>query len=357
MQTSGLSGARAFAERLLARLRENRRDMARIAAQTAVAASVTFLVYGAIGQEEHLSWAVISALFAISVNTDEAVAQGLGRIAGAFLGTGLGLAVGWALAPPVVLALALATAVANTAATLWPSLRYAAMMAAIVALQPTADAGPPLDTAGAVLFGTLAGVAATLIVWPSFGRQRANETLRAAIRDSEDLLDLVIDSAGATDRQMRDAVHGRFLGRLETLYGQIGTTILMPSGTPGGAVRREAAVSLEALWHSIVILDRVLGGERHILALDAIERLDPDIRSVQEATRTVLASLRAWLEAGDSPAPDLGALTAAVARARESAGALDIEGTSGLSALLFALDEIEARTLQLARVIRPAASD
>ena len=339
---------------VLAQLRGNRRDMTRVALQTAVAAAAAYLAYDAIGQREQLSWAVIAALFTISVNTDEAVVQGLGRIAGAFLGVGLGLAVGWALPAPVVLALALSTALANMAAAVWPSLRYAAMMAAIVALQPGMEAGQPLATAGAVLFGTVIGVVATLVVWPSFGRHRARETLRDALSDCEELLDLVVESVGATDRRMRDAVHARFLGRLETMHGQLGASVLLPPELRSGAALREVAVALESLWHSIVILDRVVGGERHIIAVEAVERLEPDIRAVQEAERRVLSDLRAGLERGTSPEPDTAPLTEAVATAREAALRLDIGTATGLHALIFALDEIEARTLQLVRVLRPA---
>jgi hypothetical protein len=340
---------------IVARLRGNRRDMTRVALQTAVAVSVAYLAYGAVGQEAQLSWAVIAALFTISVNTDEAVVQGLGRIAGAFLGVGLGLAVAWALPGPVVLALALATALANMVAAVWPSLRYAAMMAAIVALQPGGDAGQPLATAAAVLFGTLAGVAATLVVWPSFGRQRARETLGEAIGDCETLLDVVVESAGAPDPDLRDAVHARFLGRLETMYGQVGASFLLPPALHSGAALREAALALEGLWHSIVILDRVVSGQRHIIAVDAIERLEPDIRAVQEAARRVLGDLRAGLGREPAPEPDAGALADAVARTRERALALDPGAATGVHALVFALDEIEARALQLVRVLRPRA--
>jgi hypothetical protein len=353
MKRSLIAHLSDHAARLLAHLRGNRRDMTRVALQTAVAAAAAYLAYGAVGQREHLSWAVIAALFTISVNTDEAVVQGLGRIAGAFLGVGLGFAVGWALPAPVVLSLALATALANMAAAVWPSLRYAAMMAAIVALQPGTEAGQPLATAGAVLFGTLIGVVATLVVWPSFGRHRASETLREALRDCEELLRLVVESVGATDRRMRDAVHGRFLGRLETMHGQLGASYLLPPSLRSGAALREAAVALEGLWHSIVILDRVVGSERHIIAVDAVERLEPDIRAVQEAARRVLSDLGADLDRGPSPEPDVSALTDAVATARETALGLDVGTATGLHALVFALDEIEARTLQLVRVLRP----
>jgi uncharacterized membrane protein YccC len=128
---------------------------------------------------------VFAALFTIHLSADSSLSGALGRISGALLGIGFGLAANWALGP-VILGLALAAALANAAAVLRPSLRYASVTPAIVALQPRPEFGDSLTTATAVVIGTATGVMASLALWPLFGRQRAS--LRSTIDPCVELL-------------------------------------------------------------------------------------------------------------------------------------------------------------------------
>jgi uncharacterized membrane protein YccC len=346
------------------RIARNRRDMLRVGLQTAVAAALTYATMRAFGRTENLSWAVIAALFTVGLSVDASLVSGLGRIAGAFLGVGVGLLVVWGVPAPLIVGLALASALANMIATLWPSFNYTAVTAAVVALDPVPDAGDAMQRAGAIMAGSLIGAAVTLTVWPSFGRRRAAEALRSALATCEALLARVLEDVRHTDRAERDAMHARFLADLETVHGHLAETYIAPR-LPSGVPLREAAAAVESLWHTIVILDRVLSDERAELGPAVIARAAPPIARVQATARPVLARLVEDLEAGDDARPPpTGALLAAIDAARRRARRLRAttaprEGPRArrLHALIFALDEIERRMLQLVRVLLPEAGD
>lgn len=337
--------------RLLVRVRQNRRDSLRVALQTAVAGAATYVAITNAGLDQHLSWAVISSLFAISVSADSSVLQGLGRVVGAFLGVGLGLGVGL-MDVHVVVGLAIATAAANMVASVWPNLRYAAVTAAIVALDPNPDAFGATVRATAILMGTAIGVATTFVVWPRFGRERVAFTLRAALEDCETLLRLIENGVETDERDERDATHARFFGRLETLNGQVGQTYIAPR-LRNGAPLRQAAVSLEDLWHGLIILDRAISDQRSVIGADALRELRPGIQRVQEAARATIGELRAVIDDKDAPAPSTARLCEAIRSARDAAEPFggETQQARGIHAVLFALDELERRILQLVRVL------
>jgi uncharacterized membrane protein YccC len=342
-------------KRLIDQVRSNRRDSLRVGLQTAVAAASTYGVIHAVGLDEHLSWAVIASLFTISVSADSSVMQGLGRIAGAFLGVALGLATGM-LGGPVVIGLALAAAAANMVASVWPNLRYAAVTAAIVALEPSPDAIDATIRAGAILLGTALGVLVTFVVWPRFGRQRVADTLRAALGDCETLLRLIVQGVETDEREERDATHARFLSRLERLHGQVGETYFSPR-LPSGAPLRRAAIALENLWHALVILDRAISDERTVIGPDVLRDLRPAIRRVQEVSLSVIRDLGASIGSDDAPAPSTDLLCAAIAEARARADDCcgDAQRALGVHAVVFALDELDERLVQLVQVLRPGS--
>lgn len=350
---SNMIGVATKLRRLLQRVKENRRDSLRVGLQTAVAAMATYGAISWLGLDQHLSWAVIASLFAISVSADSSILKGLGRIAGAFLGVALGLGAGLT-GLHVVVALALATAAANMVASVWPNVRYAAVTAAIVALDPNPDALGATVRAGAILMGTAIGVATTFVVWPRFGRERVALTVRAALADCETLLRLIEKGVETDKRNERDATHARFLGRLETLHGQVGETYIAPR-LRSGAPLREAAVSLENLWHGLVILDRAISDHRGSVEADTLGELRPAIRRVQEAARSVIGKLRTAIADEGTPAPSTEELRYAIESAREIAEPFCSGGRQarGVNAVVFALDELEWRTVQLVGALKP----
>lgn len=204
-------------------LRRHQRQLLRIALQTAAATLAIYLVIDRIAAS-HLSWAVISALLTIGVSADITYRNAMGRAAAACIGAAIGLVASAAIGGPVILALLPAVVLANMISTLWPSLRYGAVTAAIVALDPDPELASALGRTGAIVAGTLTGAAASFLIWPVRGRDRANLVLRRAIGDCQDLLRLIERGVGTDDRHERDAVHARFLGHLETARSRVRET-------------------------------------------------------------------------------------------------------------------------------------
>ena len=199
---------------LLRQLSGNRRQIARITSQTAVAVIATYVLLTWM-DARFLSWGIISALFTIGVSADASYYNALGRIFGALIGAVIGLVAALS-AGPMILGLVIGTALANAIAAVWPSLRYAAVTAAIVALESDPELGSIFDRVSVILIGTAAGSGASFLVWPVFGRQRAVRALRSALDDCQTLLNLIAQGLDEEDRDDREKAHAQFLGHLET---------------------------------------------------------------------------------------------------------------------------------------------
>jgi hypothetical protein len=241
---------------------------------------------------------------------------------------------------PVLLTLAIGAALANAVATVWPSLRYAAVTAAIVTLDPAAGIGGGVASAAAILTGTSLG-AVTSVVWPVFGRQRASEALQATIDDCQALLEAI---TARTGRPEREALHARFLDHLQSVQARIAETRFGPA-LPGGAQLRDAALTVEIFWHTLVLLDRVLSDERYIVDTAAIERLQPEVERVRHEASAFLARVAAEIETDYPTLPHTRALRTATRAACQASEDLDRDhpGVEGVHALTFALGEIERR--------------
>ena len=144
---------------LLRQVIGNGRQIARITFQTAVAVTATYILLTWMNAR-FLSWGIISALFTIGVSADATYYNALGRIFGALIGAAIGLVAALS-AGPMILGLVISTALANVIAAVWPSLRYAAVTAAIVALESDPELGSVFDRVSVILIGTAAGIGAS----------------------------------------------------------------------------------------------------------------------------------------------------------------------------------------------------
>jgi len=345
-----------FADAISDAVRRHKRQILRIALQTAVATLAIYLVVDRIAQS-HLSWAVISALLTIGVSADITYRNAMGRAAAACIGAGIGLLAAAAIGGPVIVALLPAVVLANMISTVWPSLRYGAVTAAIVALEPDPEFASALARTGAIVAGTLTGAAASFLVWPVRGRDRANLVLRRAIGDCQDLLRLIERGVGTDDHHERDEVHARFLKHLETARARVRETRFSPN-LKSGASLRDAARGIENLWHAIVILDRAVSEERRDISGAALDRLRPLVDDVQRTARAYLAGLAEAMKQDDPAPPDAQDFCRAVTRARDTAGDLVDQGPRdwplqgrGLHAVVFGIDETERQLLRLGRMV------
>lgn len=337
-------------------IRGNRRDVLRIAGQTACATVATYFVITWLGAQ-YLSWAVIAALFTIGISADAAYYNAIGRIGGAVLGAALGLAAASALGGSVLIGLVIAATLANMIATIWPSLRYAAVTSAIVALDPSPEIISALERAGSIMIGTLVGAASSFLIWPVFGRQRTLTSLRRALDSCEGLLEQFERGVGSADRKRRDALHSRFLKDLETARSRLSETRFAPA-LPNGIRLSEAARSVENLWHALVILDRAITSERHEIDKAVLDRLRPLIGATQREARAYIARASGlMMRARDAAAPNSEDLREVIAQARDGVAEIESElpqrpaQQKALHALTFALNETERSLLQLASMM------
>lgn len=341
----------------LGRVRRKRRQILRVALQSGVATLVAYLTIFWIGPD-NLSWAVISALLTIGVSSDLSYRNALGRVGGALVGAVFGLAAAF-VAGPVLIRLLPAVILANMVATAWPALRFAAVTAAIVALDPDPDLAGALARTGAIVAGTVAGAVASFVIWPVRGRDRTAHALRKALKDCHALLQLIERGVSTDDHHERDEVHARFLRHLEMARSRVRETRFHPK-LPSGVRLRDAVQGVESLWHALVILDRAVSEERRDISRTALDRLRPVVDEVQARARDYLSDLTDAMNSSGADPPDSVAFCRSVAHARDRIGALLDDGAPdwphqarALHAVTFGLNETERQLLHLSRIFLP----
>lgn len=336
---------------LLRKVGLQRRQILRMMIQTAVASGATYALLTWMGSP-HTSWGVIAALFTIGLSADASYYNAAGRVVGAVLGSVIGIVAVWS-GGPVLVSLAVGTALANAIAVVWPSLRYAAVTAAIVALSTEPELGGVVDRVLAILIGTALGAGASFLVWPIFGRQRAVQALRAALADCQELLDRVVEGLAEDDRRAREKAHTRFLGNLETARSRIAETRFRPQLRNGASLRR-AVAAVEDLWHATNVLERAITEGRRNVDPQIIGKLEPSVREVQQAARVSLSRIRNGLESSEPPDLHATDLRKAIDRARNATQAAASKSPAdltirlkGLNAMIFAFDQIERSLVEL----------
>jgi hypothetical protein len=332
-------------------LRQKRHDLLRVGSQTAAATLITYLTATWLALDT--SWAVIAALFTIGLSADATYYNARGRLIGAFLGLGLGLVAGWAAPSTVLAGLVASVVLANMLATLWPSIRYAAVTSAIIALDPSPSVSSALSLAAAILCGTMIAAATSFLLWPTLGRTRVLHTLAAAVADCRDLLRLTCRETRAEGgRSARGELNSRFLGHLDSCHARISSTRFEPK-LPNGVGLGRAADAIESHWYSIVILDRTM---RRVTGADALQELSAPLDEVHRQADVQLSAVAAAFGSGQRE-PGTGFTMGVVARARRHMGRIlaryggPSAQAEGLYALSFALAEVERTIEHLCAVV------
>lgn len=325
------------------------RDALRLGLQSAAAAALSVLLMRSIGQP-HVSWAVISALLVGQSTVDGTLAAVRGRLAGTLLGAVVGL-VAVVLMPGEGMALprlVLAAAVVSTVSGLVPALRYAAVVAAIICLEPGTD---PLrgavDRALAIGLGAAAGTACAWLVWPQRARPRALHGAQRALEDCASLLDLSLRCVLGETPAALDPLHRRFLVHIQAARQQL-------ASMRAGDVRRrglERTVhAVERLWHALIVLDRIASGRSHWQPAAG----SPVHDALQAVRRHACERIRALSRqmAGSGVARDDGLASAvedAQAAVREAVGDRHLDAI----ALAFALGEVRSNLDEIGTAARP----
>ncbi|HEX2258101.1 MAG TPA: FUSC family protein [Afifellaceae bacterium] len=336
---------------ILARLagrfdREQRRDAARVAVQTIAASVAIYLLMRWLGLPD-LSWAVISGLFVMQLNFDSTLATAAGRLAGTVLGVALGLLLVHLAGGDdlTLLRLAVAAAAMNVVGALWPSLRYGVVPAAVIVLeQQPGVTTEALQLALAVFLGTALGALSALVVWPELGRRRALRHIIGALGACRDLVDTSLAEVLEPHERRLSDLHSRFLNEVLRARAVTAETLLRPRLAGGGSLT--ALIHLvERLWHSLLIVDRIVHDPAMRIAPQDLEAIEPQVRKVQRSACDYLGSIASLLASGERSA-DHGELTRRLTEAQAISDRLldgaerQTERDRAVQALIFAFHEI-----------------
>lgn len=342
------------ADRLLRYVASLRHDLLRVGVQSSIAVAATYAVVSLFGLP-HMTWAVIASLYTVGRSADASLGQALGHVGGALLGAALGLIAGWTIGWPIV-ALVIAATVATLAATLSPILHYAAVTAAIIALDPVPSIAEALVRTQAILLGAVMAALAGFLALPIIARRRAIAALQRALGRCERLFELAAGGLkNGEDRREQDAVHAAFLQDIDAARTQTRTS-LFGRRIANGAGLKEATDSVEGLWYSLVILDRAVSDECSGMSDTGCRTIEREIRSVQSACAEEIRSLGTALDSDATETAPAHRFRAAIETSRlrlidQARGRPEAE-QQAYAAVGFALREIETRVRSLSESFR-----
>lgn len=334
------------------------KDIIRIALQSVIAALLAYGVMKQLGLEGDLSWAIIAALFTLHGSLDATVGAGLRRLFAAALGVGVGIAVvylftGFQFMP---LRIALVAAITNGLAASRPELDYAAAAGAVVALQPSADVDGALGTAIAVGVGGVAGAIASVTIWPELGRHRAQRLLASALRHGQRMIDLTLNNLGRDlskeERKERREARRLMITDLEAANATAKEVRFRHQLKSGASIHR-FTLETERLWHSLIIVERVIAGGRDQFGADDYEAVMPHVGEAHAALCELLVSLAEMIEKNKTEGPDQEVWDRFHTAQREALACLKVREAErdsiderAIQTLLFGLEEIRRAVSQ-----------
>ncbi|MFC7498694.1 FUSC family protein [Enterovirga sp. GCM10030262] len=264
-----------------------RRDISRLALQSAAASTAAYLAIAWAGTGEAFL-AVISAVLVLQANRDQTIASAWIRIVGALVGTGVGMAALALTAEGTVpLSLAATMLVMGGLAAWKPGWRYGLVAAAALAVGSEATFVETARDRGIAIFvGAAAGIVAGLVVWPESAPARARRQMAQALAICRELLIRTLSSALERNDEDVGELHSRFARALSATRDTAASIKLGGSGR--AHLYREAVHRIERLWHALIIIDRVgetRRGDRLPIEPDTARKVD----QIRSATCDALA--------------------------------------------------------------------
>lgn len=354
---------------MLAIDRRKRRDLARVGLQTGAAVGLVYVVMRWYALD-HLSWAIISALFSIQLNADSTLSVGVSRVVAALIGTALGLGTvvlftdvlpgSW----PVLAALVTASVIANLMTTLRPSLTYIAVAAAIVALNADAELVEALERALAIMIGSVGAGLASLVVWPDTARARAVRNIAYALDDCRRLVEASLRGLEGADAEDTRRIDEAFKGHLANAREIVGDARFRPRLGHGHTLSK-GLVAIERLWYGTIVLDRAAEERRASLHREDIhgDRLDMDaVRAeIVGYLDGVVSHLRGRAEAPPGLERVVDRLRAAEDALRrttpETSLSPDADRERAISALRFGIDEVRRNLEEIDELVADGRDD
>ncbi|MCG7403294.1 FUSC family protein [Caballeronia zhejiangensis] len=328
--------------------------------QSLIASVLTYACMNFIGSSS-TTWGVFPSLFALQVSFDRSLKYGVGQMIGAAIGTVVGLATlhFFPDAADAFPRLGLATLVTCLASTLFPTTNYSIVVAAALALEPSAGVAGAVSRAEAIALGAAIGIGVSLSVWPQLSRSRAFEIMGELLDDCRALLATMPILGPLENRERVDALHERFLRHLVEARAVCGETRVRARFETGSSLGA-ALVAFETLWHGLVLLDRIGQSQCGWLTNEETEPLAERIELVRDCASGYLQALAAWMRGG-APLPPaerfLGPLNDASAAVQSDIAnvilgyANDSRQLQALSTLSFALEQIKANLANIAGVL------
>ncbi|GGK18878.1 FUSC family protein [Salinarimonas ramus] len=346
--------------------RKTARDLARVGLQTGAAVTLVYFVMRWYGID-HLSWAIISALFSIRLASDSTVSVGVTRVTAALIGTALGLAsvfVFDSLLPgswPVLAAVLVASVAANLMTTLWPSLNYIAVAAAIVAVNADAEIVEALERALAIMIGSTGAAIASFVVWPESARSRAIRNIAYALEDCRRLVEASLGGLSGADAEDTRQIDGDFQRHIGTARAIAGDARFR-KGLAGGHSLAEGLIAIERLWHATIVLDRAAEERREGLRREERGlslRIDRIRQEVADYLASVVAHLRQ--DGHEETPPNEDSVVQCLCEAEdalrhtksETSLTDDADHERAVSALRFGIDEVRKNIIEIAELIAP----
>ncbi|WP_459905869.1 FUSC family protein [Caballeronia sp. HLA56] len=331
--------------------RIDRFDALRICLQSLFASALAYACMKLMGSTS-LTWAVFSSLFTLQANFDRSLKHGIGQMIGAVAGTVVGLATLHVFpdAGDAILRLGVATLATCLLSSIFPTTNYSIVVAAAIALEPSAGFAGAISRAEAIVLGSAIGIVVSVSVWPQLARSRAFGIMGDLIDDCRALLHALPILSAVEDRASVDALHERFLRHLVDARA-VSSDARVKARFRAGPTLSAALTAFETLWHGLVLLDRVGESQCRVLPEDERKLLRESVNAVGECASGYLEQLAAYLRDGAALPPSehflkpLGDASASVkARFVEAAERRDeaSQQLQALATLLFALEQIEA---------------
>lgn len=283
-----------------------RRDIARLALQSALAGALAWLAVRWTGTGEAFL-AVISAVLVLEPARAQTLKSAGDRVVGTLIGTAIGLiALLGTSSVPTPVSLAAVMLVMGGLVAWKPDWRYGVVAAAGLAVASDGALMAAAQTRGIAIFlGAGVGIAVGALVWPESAGARARRQISAALEACRDLLDATLSATLAAEPEVRDGLHGRFRTRIQQA-SETARSIRLGRGRIARCYG-EAVHSVERLWHALIILDRAREAKSGD-ALPVRDRTLENIRAIQSRTCAALGHAIAFER---TPPGTLAALAAA----------------------------------------------
>lgn len=230
------------------------RDMARLAAQSAVAACAVFVIMQTAGLPEKFV-GVLSAVLIVQPSIGSTLGEAFDRFLAALVGSAIGIACliilpdGYGTAA----ALAFSMLVINAIAAIKPQWRYGVVAAVALSLGAEENAlRIALDRSFSIGVGVAVGIITTFLIWPDTAEKRADRYLKTALIAAADRMKIVVKSATADTMHNSEEARQRYHESIEDARKAVGAVRLANAENLKKRLSRT-----EQLYNSVLILNRV----------------------------------------------------------------------------------------------------